>query len=241
MEELTRMIIESDLLIEKEAHYELNPAYEKGFDLAIPSTLQDSLIARLDNLSSSRAIAQIGAVLGREFSFDLLQAVAKKEETALQQDLAQLVAAELLYQKGYGTNATYIFKHALIQDTAYETLLRSRRQQLHQQVVTVLEQRFPELVETQPELLAHHLTQAGLKEKALLMWEKAGNKAMEQNTSASAVHHFQKAIALLPSITDETARLKKELAVLAVYHQALMALKGWGIPRLNKSLIGYFN
>lgn len=232
VEELTRMIIESDLLIEKETHYELKPAYEKGFDLAVPSTLQDSLIARLDNLSGSRAIAQIGAVLGREFSFDLLQAVAQKEKAALEQDLAQLVAAELLYKRGVGTQATYIFKHALIQDTAYETLLRSKRQQLHQQVVTVLEQQFPGLVETQPELLAHHLMEAGLKEKALLMWEKAGQKAMKQNTSVAAVHHFQKAIALLPSIKAETKRLKKELDLLAVYNPVLIAIKGWGHPQV---------
>ena len=102
------MIIESDLLIEKDTNYELNSAYEKGFDSAVPSTLQDSLIARLDNLSGSRTIAQIGAVLGREFSFELLQAVAQKDEVVLQKDLTQLVAAELLYQKGYDKDATYI-------------------------------------------------------------------------------------------------------------------------------------
>ena len=145
-----------------------------------------------------------------------------------------MVTAELLYQKGVGRQATYIFKHALIQDTAYETLLRSRRQQLHQQVVTVLEQQFPELVETQPELLAHHLTEAGLKQEALLMWEKAGNKAMEQNTDATAIHHLQKAISLLPFIEVDTTRLKKELQILAVYHRALMAIKGWGHPEIKQ-------
>lgn len=235
VEELTRMIIESDLLVEKEAHYELNPAYEKGFDLAVPSTLQDSLIARLDNLSSSRAIAQIGAVLGREFSFELLQAVAQKEATALQKDLAQLVAAELLYQKGYGNQATYIFKHALIQDTAYETLLRSKRQQLHQQVVTVLEHQFPELVETQPELLAHHLTEAGLKQKALLMWEKAGNKTFEQNNLLAALHHFQKAFSLLDAIEETSERMEKELALLLPYNNVLMLVKGWSYPEVEKN------
>lgn len=235
VEELTRMIIESDLLVEKEAHYELNPAYEKGFDLAVPSTLQDSLIARLDNLSGSRAIAQIGAVLGREFSFELLQAVIQKEEVALEKDLAQLVTAELLYKKGVGTQATYIFKHALIQDTAYGTLLRSRRQELHQRVVTVLKEQFPELVETQPELLAHHLTEAGIKEQALLMWEKAGNKSVEQNATLAAVYHFQKALALINMIDETANRKEKELSLLIAYNGVLMLTKGWGHPEVEKN------
>lgn len=226
VEELTRMIIESDLLLEKEDHFELSPIYQSRFELAIPSTLQDSLIARLDRLSDSREIAQIGSVLGREFSYKLIEAVAQRTEEGLQKDLSKLVASELLYQKGLGRAATYLFKHALIQDTAYESLLKRRRQQLHKRVAMVLEQQFPELVETQPELLAYHANEAGLNEKALEMWELAGNKAVRQHANFDAVYHFQKALSLLHCISDETRRMDKELDLLLPYSGALMVGKG---------------
>lgn len=235
VEELTRMIIESDLLIEKDDHYDLNPAYKSGFALAVPSTLQDSLIARLDNLSGSRTIAQIGAVLGREFSFELLQAVTQKDERSLQQDLDQLVSSELLYQKGFGKEAKYIFKHALIQDTAYQSLLRSKRQQWHQQVVAVLENQFPELVEAQPGIIAHHASEAGLKRKALEMWEKAAHKAVDQSANLDALHHFERAFSLLDSLKNETERTTKELELLVPYMGVLCLAKSWGHPEVKKN------
>src|SRR5207248_6367479 len=127
-----------------------------------PATLHDSLMARLDRLATVKSLAQLGATLGREFSYALLQAVSPWDESTLQRGLHQLVAAEFLYQQGLPPQATYVFKHALIQDTAYQSLLRSTRQRHHQHIAQVLEARFPAICETQPELLAHHSTEAGL-------------------------------------------------------------------------------
>ena len=159
VEELTKMVLESGLLQEREERYELTGPLPP---LAIPTTLHDSLMARLDRLATVKGLAQLGATLGREFSYELLQAVSPWDEETLQRGLHQLVAAEFLYQQGLPPQATYLFKHALIQDAAYQSLLKSTRQQYHQRIAQVLEAQFPEIVETQPELLAHHYTEAGL-------------------------------------------------------------------------------
>src|SRR5262249_30880460 len=177
VEELTKMVLESGLLQEEDGRYVGAHGGAPIPPLAIPSTLQDSLMARLDRLAPVREIAQMGAVVGREVSYELLQAVSSMDETLLQQGLRQLVDAELIYQRGLPPQATYLFKHALIQDTAYQSLLKSKRQQLHQQTAHVLAARFPETGETQPELLAHHYTEAGLKEQALPYWQRAGQCA----------------------------------------------------------------
>src|SRR5262249_22894519 len=149
--------------------------------LAIPSTLQDSLRARLDRLSSVREVAQLGAILGREFSYELLHAVSPLDEHTLQHGLTQLVEAELLYQRGALPHTVYMFKHALIQDTAYQSLLKSKRQHWHHQVARILAAQFPDLKETQPELLAHHYTEAGLMEHAIPHWRQAGQRAIERS------------------------------------------------------------
>src|SRR5919201_5051095 len=141
---------------------------------ATPATLHDSLMARLDRLATVKAVAQLGAVLGRTFSYELLQAVTPLDETVLQDALARLVDAELLYQRGVPPQATYLFKHALIQDAAYQSLLKSTRQQYHQRIAQVLAEQFPETVETQPELLAQHYTEAGLIAQAGAYWQRAG-------------------------------------------------------------------
>src|SRR5262249_30673374 len=155
------------LLREQEGRYELTGPLPP---LAIPTTLHDSLMARLDHLAAMKGLAQLGATLGREFSYALLHAVAPWDEATLQQGLQQLVAAEFLYPRGLPPQATYRFKHALIQDAAYQSLLKSTRQQYHQRIAQVLEAHFPETAETQPELLAHHYTAAGLTEQAILYW-----------------------------------------------------------------------
>ena len=155
VEELTKMVLESGLLQEREERYELTGPLPP---LAIPATLHDSLMARLDRLATVKGLAQLGATLGREFSYALLQAVAPWDEETLRRGLHQLVEAEFLYQQGLPPQATYRFKHALIQEAAYQSLLRSTRQQYHQRIAQVLEARFPAIVETQPELLAHHYT-----------------------------------------------------------------------------------
>ena len=164
VEELTKMVLESGLLQEREDRYELTGPLPA---LAIPATLQDSLMARLDRLTTVKAVAQLGATIGRTFAYDLLQAVAPLDAATLQQGLRQLVEVELVYQRGVPPQATYTFKHALIQDAAYQSLLKSTRQQYHQRIAQVLEAQFPETAETQPELLAHHYTEAGLRSRPL--------------------------------------------------------------------------
>ena len=158
VEELTKMVLESGLLQEHEERYALTGPLPA---LAIPATLHDSLMARLDRLAAVKALAQLGATLGREFSYALLRAVVPWEEGRVDEGLHQLVDAEFLYQRGVPPQATYTFKHALIQDVAYQSLLRSTRQQYHQRIAQVLEAQFPEIVATQPELVAQHYTAAG--------------------------------------------------------------------------------
>jgi predicted ATPase len=167
VEELTKMVVGSGLLLEADGHYELTGQLTP---LAIPSTLQDSLAARLDRLGMAREIAQLAATIGRECSYELLLAVRAFDESKLQRGLAELVNAELVYQHGLAPHSTYIFKHALVQDAAYQSLLKSRRQQLHYQIAEVLVEHFPETVVTQPEFIAHHYTAAGLIEQAIPYW-----------------------------------------------------------------------
>src|SRR2546428_4593655 len=158
VEELTKAMLESGHLKEVDDHYALTGSFST---FAIPATLQDSLMARLDRLMTGKVIAQLGATIGRQFSYALVQAVAQLNERTLQEELHRLVEAELLYQRGLPPQATYVFKHALIQDAAYQSLLKSTRQQYHQRMAQVLEAQFPETIATQPELVAQHYTAAG--------------------------------------------------------------------------------
>ena len=177
VEEMTKLVLASGLLREHEEHYTLTGPLPP---LAIPTTLQDALMARLDQLGAAKAVAQLGATLGREFPYAQLRAVAAVDDLALWRALGQLVQAEVLYQRGALPQATYLFKHALIQEAAYHSLLRSTRQQYHQRIVQVFAERFPDTVATQPELLAHHATAAGLTEEAVEYWQRAGERAIER-------------------------------------------------------------
>jgi hypothetical protein len=159
VEELTKTVLESGLLHEQADHYELPGPLPP---LAIPATLHDALMARLDRLATVKAVAQLGATIGRTFTYELLQAVAPLDAATLQGALVQLVEAELIAQRGLPPQATYTFKHVLIQDAAYQSLLQSTRQQYHHRIARVLEERFPDVVEAQPEVLAYHYTEAGL-------------------------------------------------------------------------------
>src|SRR5215813_8154106 len=178
VEELVKMLLESGLVREEANGYVLAGLPPP---LAIPSTLQDSLMARLDRLATAKTVAQLGATIGRTFAYELLQAVAPLDKATLQHSLRQLVEAELVFQRGVASEATYIFKHALIQDTAYQSLLKSTRQRYHQRIAQVLAAQFPEMVETQPELLAHHYTEAGLNEQAIPYWQQAGQRAVTRS------------------------------------------------------------
>ncbi|MCH7712060.1 MAG: AAA family ATPase [Chloroflexi bacterium] len=191
VEELTRMLLESGLLKEAGDHYELTGPLTT---LAIPSTLQDSLTARLDRLTSAREVAQLGAVLGREFTYDLIRSVSPMDEELLGSHLQRLVDAEFLYQRGLPPDANYTFKHALIQDAAYQSLLHSRRQQYHQRTAQVLEEGSAGIVEMQPELLAHHFAQAGLTERAVIYWLRAGERAMVTYAYEEALGHFERGL-----------------------------------------------
>ena len=221
------MILESGLVREEADRYALTGPLPP---LAIPSTLHDSLMARLDRLSAARDLAQLGAVLGREFAYELLQAVSPLDEPTLQQRLAQLVDAELVYQRGLPPQSRYVFKHALIQDAAYQSLLRSTRQQYHQHIAEVLEARFPETVETQPELVAHHYTEAGLATYALPYWQQAGQRANERSAHVEAIGHLTKGLEVLIALPDMPERARQELDLQLVLGQALLATKGQAAP-----------
>jgi TOMM system kinase/cyclase fusion protein len=232
VEELTKMVLESGLLQEREARYELTGPLPP---LAIPTTLHDSLMARLDRLAAVKAMAQFGATLGREFSYELLQAVAPWDEVTLRRGLQQLVEAELLYQQGVPPQATYLFKHALIQDAAYQSLLKSTRQQYHQHIAQVLEAQFPDTVATQPELLAYHYTEAGLSAQAVRYWQQAGQRAVERSAHLEAVAHLAKGLEALATFPDTPERVQQELGLQITLGSALMASKGQGAPEVGQA------
>lgn len=230
VEELTKMVLESDLLQEQDDHYILTGLFPS---LAIPATLHDSLMARLDRLSTVKAVAQLGATLGREFSYELLQAVSSLDEETLQRELARLVEAELLYQQGEPPQAVYTFKHALIQEAAYQSLLRSTRQQYHRQIAQVLAEQFPETVETQPELLAYHFTAAGLNKQAIQYWYQAGKRALQRSAHTEAISHVTKGLDLLKASPSAPEHIQQELLLQTALGQAHMATKGYAAPEVE--------
>jgi predicted ATPase len=232
VEELTKMVLESGLLQERAGRYELPGPLPP---LAIPTTLHDSLMARLDRLAAVKALAQLAATLGREFSYELLQAVSPWDEDTLQRGLHQLVAAEFLYQRGLPPQATYVFKHALIQDAAYQSLLRSTRQQHHQRIAQVLAERFPETAETQPELLAHHYTEAGLREQAIPYWQHAGQRALQRSANLEAVSHVTRGLGVLSTLPETHERVHQELALQIMLGAALGAIKGQPAPEVERT------
>jgi len=229
VEELTKMVLESSLLQEREDRYELTGLLPP---LAIPTTLHDSLMARLDRLAAVKGLAQLAATLGREFSYELLQAVSPLNEETLQRGLQQLVAAEFLYQRGLPPQATYLFKHALIQEAAYQSLLRSTRQQHHQRIAQVLEARFPEVCTTQPELLAHHYTEAGLMAQAILYWQRSGQRAVERSANLEAVAHLTKGLEVLATLPDTPERAQQELDLQTTLGPALSNTRGPAAPEV---------
>jgi len=227
VEELTKSILESGLLREKADCYVLDGSLPP---LAIPMTLQDSLMARLDRLGEVRLVAQIGAAIGREFSYSLLRAVSRLPEDDLQASLERLVASELVFQRGVPPNSVYTFKHALVQDVAHSSLLRSARRQLHGRIAEVLETHFPELMDTQPELFAQHYTEAGLTEKSIASWGKAGHNSTARSAMAEAAAQFQKALDQLALLPDTPERQRHELEFWGALGAVLLAAKGFAAP-----------
>jgi predicted ATPase len=192
-------------------------------------------MARLDRLAAVKAVAQLGATLGRTFSYELLQALSPLDDASLQQALARLVEAELLYQRGKPPQATYLFKHALVQEEAYQSLLKSTRQHHHQRVAQVLEERFPETIATQPELLAHHYTQASLVAQAIPYWQRAAQRASERSANAEAIQHLTTGLTLLKTLPDTPERVQQELTMQATLGPILIATKGYAAPEVEQA------
>jgi predicted ATPase len=230
VEEMTKMVLESDFLT---ADQRESVRAGPGAALAVPATLHDSLMARLDRLVTAKGLAQLGATLGRHFSYALLQAIAQLDEETLQRELQRLVTAELLYQRGVPPQATYLFKHALIQDVAYQSLLKSTRQHYHQRIAQVLETQFPDVVATQPELLAHHYTAAGCTEPAVRYWQRAGEHASDRSAYLEAISHCTTGIELLKALPETPERTQHALTLHIALGAALQMAKGQAAPEVE--------
>ncbi len=224
VEELTKMVLEGGLLRERDGEYVLEGPLPS---FAIPTTLQASLMARLDRLSPVRDVAQIGAVAGREFHYELVNAVAGLPKQKLDEALEQLVRSELMFCRGENPHAVYTFKHALVRDAAYAGLLKSRRVHLHAAIAKALEQKFPEAVRTQPEIIAYHYTQARNYERALHYWYEAGKQSVVRSAHNEAVHHLKQGLDQICNIDDPILRNRSELLLQISLGNALRAIKGW--------------
>ena len=233
LEEVTKVVIETGAGSDAAARGTL--AMIPGARLAVPPTLQASLMARLDRLGlGPKEIAQIGAAIGREFSYELLSAVAPHGESETQAALGRLVAAGLVFQRGTPPSAEYQFKHALVQDTAYGTLLRGPRQALHGRIAVAIGERSPDIAERQPEVLAHHFAEAGEPERAALSWRKAGEQAVRRAANREAIEHFHRALALVKAQPEDAARSRAELAILTQLAPPLMGVHGWSAQEVGE-------
>lgn len=232
VEELTKTVLESGVPREGADGCALDCTLPP---LTIPTSLHASLMARLDRSPSQRPVAQIGAAIGREFSYQLILAVSRLPEGELQGALARLVASELVFQRGTLPDAVYSFKHALVQDTAYSSLLRSTRQQLHAQIATALEAQSPELVDSQPELFAQHYAEAGLVEKAIAYWGKAGHRSAARLAMAEAAAQFQKGLDQLALLPDTPERQRLELEFCSALGAVLQTVKGYAALATGKA------
>ena len=224
VEELTRMVLESGMLREQDGCYELTSSLPS---LAIPSTLYESLMARLDRLGTAKEVAQLAATIGKEFPYELLQAISPLDEAKLTGALNRLVDADLLEQHLLSPQTYYSFRHALIRDAAYESLLRSKRRQYHRKVAEVLQERFPETVEAHPELVASHFTEAGLIEQAIPYWQRAGQRALERSANQEAIRHLTKGLELLSVLPETSEHLQQELLLRVTLGTAVMVAKGF--------------
>ncbi len=230
IEEFTKMVQESGVL---------DQASDSGtrtktlMAREIPATLQDLLMARLDRMEGDREVAQLAATLGREFSYELLAAVASMDESTLNDELTKLVQAEILYEKVRPPHAIYIFKHALLEDALYNALVKGKRQQFHGRIAQALEARFPQTVETQPELLAHHFTEAGLIEKSIGYWLVAGLQSQEQFANVEAISHLTKGLELLTTLAESPERDVNELLLLNPLGSVYQAALGYAAPEVG--------
>ncbi len=225
VEEITKMMIESEKVKLVDDHYELVGQIDT---LKIPTTLKDSLMARLDSRAEAKELAQLAAVIGREFAYGLIETVTDLDESDLRRRLAELVSAELFYQRGVIPSATFSFKHALIQDTAYRSLLRSTRREFHARIARVLEADFPDLVRDRPEMMAHHCETGGLSEKALAYFVRAADAAATRSANREAIHHYEHALKALDSLPPSEDRSRQKLNLLLMISGCQTNAFGWG-------------
>jgi class 3 adenylate cyclase len=232
VEEMTKAVLGSGVLRADGDRYTLTGPLS---EISIPASLHESLMARLDRLPTLREVAQLGAVLGRDFAYEMLRAITALDEPRLRDVLGRLVEAELLYQRGRPPRSRYIFKHALIQDAAYQSLLRRTRQQYHRQVAELLESSFADTVEASPELVAHHYSEAGLPQQAVTYWQRAGEKATRRSANQEAIGHLTAGLAQLEQLPETPERAKRELALQRLLGQASFATRGYASPEATRA------
>ncbi|MCC2663762.1 MAG: Adenylate cyclase, partial [Geminicoccaceae bacterium] len=232
VEELTKTVLESDLVADRGDRYELIAPLS---GLAIPESLQASLTARLDRLGRAKEVAQIAAVIGREFSHELLAAVTPLPEPELRAALARLVETELVFRRGEPPDARYTFKHALVQETAYRAVLRERREELHARIARTLAADFPEVLENHPELIAHHCTEGGLDEEAVEFWREAGELAMARSAAKEAVAHLRSALQVLAKFEEGPHRNRTEVGLQISLGAALIAARSFAAEETGQA------
>ncbi len=225
IEEVTKLVLASGVVEENDGVFRLTGSLKA---LSIPNTLQDSLMARLDQLGAAKEVAQIGSTIGREFSYTLLRAISHLEEDVLNDFLEKLVVAQMLFVNREIPNSIFTFKHALIQEAAYSSLLKKQRQEFHRRIVVKLEESFPDLVKTNPELLAHHCNEAGALEKALQYWRRAGELAISRSAHAEAINHLKQGLLVLKDLPDSEAHINDEILLQIALGVPLTALRGYG-------------
>src|SRR6202040_2999867 len=221
VEEMTKAVLEAG----SEGAAQQTAASFPSPALAVPASLQASLMARLDRLGPAKELAQVGAAIGREFSHGLLASVARETGAELGLALDRLIQAGLLFRQGVPPQANYLFKHALVQDVAYGTLLRAKRHELHARIASVLERQFSDVCKTQPEVLARHYTQAGMAPQAIGYWRRAGDRAARRSANKEAAAQFRNALELLETLPDRAAHAEQELQLLIALGPALMTTK----------------
>jgi predicted ATPase/class 3 adenylate cyclase len=232
VEELTRAVLESGLLTKRDDRYVLDGPL---LPLAIPSTLQDSLMARLDRMEGVKETGQIASAIGREFPYTLLEAVSPLSGRDLDQALSRLSESGIVFQRGTPPDASYVFKHTLVQNAAYESLLRSERQLLHTRIARTLEERYPERVDVEPEILAHHYTHAGFAEQAVAYWVLASRRALDRSANLEVIGYVTRALELIDAIADTDTRERQELNLQVVRGAAYRAAKGFASSEAERS------
>jgi class 3 adenylate cyclase len=233
IEELTKSVVESGIVTDAGDQYTMAGPVAP---LAIPISLHASLLARLDRLAPTREVAQIGAALGRSFSHELISAVAQMPQKQVDDGLAQLANAELIFQRGTPPDAEYTFKHALVQDTAYGTLLREGRRAIHARIADVLERQFPEIAGSQPEVLARHNTEAGAIERAAGFWGKAGQRSLERSALHEAAEQLTRALSQIATLPSTPSSRRQEIMFQVAFRHVLVHLKGYAAPETNAAV-----